>query len=96
MSYELSNGVLMNAEHPDTFEIPTEEEKAAVAVGDFVKLIFRQGGAMSERMWVQVTHIDGDKMRGRLDNMPINIESLSYNDEVLFGTEHITSLLDRP
>jgi uncharacterized protein YegJ (DUF2314 family) len=95
VSYELANGLLLHAEHPDTFEIPTEDDKAAIGVDDFVKLIFQQGGAMPERMWVLVTEVDGDKLCGTLANEPINMESLAYGDEVLFGAEHIVSVLDR-
>jgi uncharacterized protein YegJ (DUF2314 family) len=94
VSYDLANGLLLHAENPDTFEIPTEADKAAVTVNDYVKLIFQQSGAMSERMWVLVTAVDGDKLRGTLDNDPINIVSLSHGDEVLFGTEHIVAVLD--
>lgn len=95
MTYTLVNGLLAHAEHPDTFEIPSQQDKAAIQVDDYVKLIFQQGGAMPERMWVLVTEMDGDKLKGMLSNHPINIESLEHGDEVLFGTEHIVSVLDR-
>lgn len=94
MSYTLANGLLLHAENPATFEIPSEQDKSAIGHGSFVKLIFQQGGAMSERMWVMVTDVDGDKLRGMLSNDPLNIVGLDFGDEVAFGLEHVVSVLE--
>lgn len=80
-------------EHPYTFQLPTEDEIAHLAPGHVVKLIFeslpegREFGA--ERMWVTITHRDGDRFLGKLDNQPLDIPQLSPGDEVCFAAHQI-------
>src|SRR5215211_3846980 len=38
--WRLNSGVRLNRQHPDTFEIPDEEERRAAAPGVVVKLMF--------------------------------------------------------
>ena len=95
MSFTLANGLLLHADNPDTFEIPSDADKTAIRPDDFVKLIFQQGGAMSERMWVLVTNVEGDKLRGTLGNHPCNIVGLGYGDEVAFSPEHVVTIMER-
>lgn len=92
--YTLGNGVKMNAAHPDTFYIPSDADKAQLAVGDLAKLIFcpidEEEGA--ERMWVEITDIDGDDMIGRLDNEPFWMDCPSYGDTIKFRAKHIINI----
>ena len=39
-NFTFVDGVEMNRNHPDTFHIPDADEKAAIKVGDFVKIGF--------------------------------------------------------
>jgi hypothetical protein len=83
----------MARENPYTFQLPTAEEIAHLAPGHSVKLIFRSlpEGAdyAAERMWVTITHRDGEKFLGDLDNEPLDIPQLSPGDEVSFAAHQI-------
>jgi uncharacterized protein YegJ (DUF2314 family) len=94
--YTLIDGESRNAEYPDTFEIPSVEERRAVTSGDYVKLGFEYDDPSSmagERMWVEVATV-GDKLTGTLANEPIGTTDLEHGDEVGFELRHIIGLLD--
>lgn len=63
-------------------------------VGDFVKLKFTDSFG-NEYMWVEVTKVDkeNDKYEGRLDNDPIVVQCISYNDVVEFQKEDILQIV---
>lgn len=87
---ELIDGVERNREAPDTFEIPSDEEKAAVKEGMFVKLGFVLSGVdgpSAERMWVKVT---GGNI-GMLANDPV-FAPMMYGCKVEFKPENILSI----
>ncbi|MGG1263805.1 hypothetical protein [Brevibacillus laterosporus] len=50
--YTLMDGVKQNKDCPETFEIPSKQEKEKLKVGEHVKLCFEEFGQSSERMWV--------------------------------------------
>lgn len=83
-------------ETPYTTQLPTPDELAHVGAGNFVKLIFEsvpEGRSYrSERMWVLITHRDGDRFLGELDNEPIDIPQLSPGDSVCFGKHQIVGV----
>ena len=95
MTYTLENGVVMNLMHPDTFEIPSKEERHNLAVGDNVKLIFKDTSSIpSERMWVEVTgKIDEETYIGFLNNDPVVLTQLEYLDPIRFRAEHVVSII---
>jgi hypothetical protein len=89
--WEYSDGVAMNAESPDTFEIPEQRHKDHILPGDIVKLGFgsRDGG---ERMWVTITKVRGDRYWGTLDNDPVVIWGKRYGSKLRFRGKHIIAL----
>ena len=91
--YTLIDGVSRNAEHPDTFEIPSEEDRLAAKPGDFVKLGFEYEGEdfAGERMWVEIVH--WSPLRGTLANDPLG-DLLNYGDEIEFEVRHIIAVMD--
>lgn len=93
--YTLIDGWERNAEHPDTFEIPTMAEAGRVTVGDYVKLGFEYEGEefAGERMWVEVTGIGNGGFEGTLANTPLT-DLLSFGDLVKFGLCHIIATMD--
>lgn len=95
-TYTLVSGVEMHNQYPDTFWIPSEADKNAVAPGDHVQLIFASAeGDMPERMWVKCTAA-GARFTGRLDNVPFDLEGIGLGDVVEFGPEHIIQIADSP
>ena len=100
--YKLADCVEINREHPTTFEIPSDEEKSKVKVGDFVKLNFlynkqvpipNQAGhtCSAERMWVQVTGIEDGQYKGEINNTPLNTD-LQEKMVVDFELKHVCSI----
>jgi hypothetical protein len=90
--WHLGSGVRRNREHPDTFQIPAEDEREAVVPGMDVKLMFelRKGGG--DRMWVTITGVKKRKLVGRLVNLPAMIPRLMPGDEIKFKREHIIDI----
>ena len=51
--YTLLSGEALQAEYPESFELPARAERESVPVGGLVKLIFNFSEG-AERMWVHV------------------------------------------
>src|SRR5450759_4344063 len=66
------------------FSLPTDEERLSVEVGELVQAIFMQEGAISERMWIEVTSAADGAYRGKVDNIPVNMRGLKLDDPVEF------------
>lgn len=87
--YKLVDGVELNGKHPKTFQIPSEHDKANFRVDDFIKLGFIELGKPTERMWVKITERNGDSFTGTLDNVPVQLQTVKYEDVVQFEAKHI-------
>lgn len=63
-------------------------------VGNIVKLTFQFDSSNSEhpsaeRMWVQITEVNEEKFKGKLDNHPFYLHELHAGDEIDFEHKHI-------
>jgi hypothetical protein len=77
---------------PATFQLPPDEERKNLHVGDYVKLTFVDTSA--ERMWVKVTKIASPGVyRGELMNTPIAV-SLTKGTPVVFSWQHVIDISD--
>ncbi len=91
--YELEDPRPTAADSPYTFYLPPPDHIDALRPGDIAKAVFyghpkgRTYGA--ERMWVEVTGRDGDKILGTLDNQPFDMPQLSPGDPVTLLPHHI-------
>jgi hypothetical protein len=104
--WELVSGVAMNERHPDTYTIPSAEQRAAVVASDFVKLGFEisvenpdsdDGFEINgERMWVRIEGSYGPYLWGKLANHPLDGEEhgLVHGAEIVFLPEHIIDIVD--
>lgn len=93
--FSLIDGVAMNKAHPDTFEIPTTDEIAALKDGDHVKLGFkmkRKDCPSAERMWVKIVARKGGDYCGTIANSPVFVNA-EFGDLLLFERKHILSIL---
>ena len=96
MRYRLTSGVEMHEKHPDTFWIPSQEDKDSVRPGDCVKLIFSDGEGGGERMWVRVSSIVMNRnsiefLKGTLANIPYFLP-LEVGDPIEFGPDYIIAI----
>lgn len=86
----LEDGEALHSEAPETFRIPSREDRERLGPGDLVKLVFRiavDGPAAPvavERMWVVVRERVTGGYLGILDNDPF---ALAENDELWSGVE---------
>lgn len=87
--WHLGDGVESNRLHPDTFWIPSPEEKARITEGSVVKLMFHMRDGWGERMWVKVEKVTRKGYVGTLRNSPVGIPRLDYGDKVKFGPDAI-------
>ena len=72
---------------------PRSDVRAALSVGDRVKLLFGVGsGSSNERMWVEVTEVADGRYVGLLDNEPVAIADLRAGDRIAFGPEHVAAI----
>ncbi len=94
--YTLMNGEKLNAEYPDTFHIPSKDERTTRVPGDLVKLGFEveaeENGFSGERMWVKIIEAHGGLYIGILNSIPMFIDDLWPEDIVFFQPEHIISI----
>lgn len=92
--WHLTSGVERNRLHPDTFDIPTFEDKAVIEPGDVVKAMFemKKPERWGERMWVDVMKVKRRHIVGRLSNQPIGIPRLCFGDKVKVRFDHIIDI----
>lgn len=106
--WELRSGVASSENHPETFRIPSVEERSSIGVGDIVKLHFAVAAeqeddpdetvVLNERMWVIVKGTAAPYLWGVLDNVPSWSEEgddefdLKLGSEVVFLPEHILDI----
>lgn len=87
-------------ENPETFFIPSAEERKAQRVGDSVRLHFwlqdpAPAEPQAERMWVTITQEQGlfRPYKGVLESAPAVIEDLKQGMEVTFRPCHIAQTI---
>ena len=91
----LESGVENNRKWPDSFWIPSDEEKAAIVLGDHVKIGFRSRDNWGERMWFEVTKIGRRRLVGRMLNWPHGVYGINPDhDTVKFRLEHVIDIID--
>jgi predicted small lipoprotein YifL len=95
VTYQLADGEERHQEAPETFEIPAADDRASVAAGDSVKLIFEiTDGSRTqvERMWVKVTGIKEGVFEGLLNNDPYCTDELKSGEPLTFEARHIIQI----
>ncbi|QUL52730.1 DUF2185 domain-containing protein [Paenibacillus tritici] len=88
--------------HPESFFIPSRQEREAQEIGRMVRLHFMltnalEGQPRAERMWVEITGQDPvtGRYTGILTNAPGVIQSLQPGDTVEFEPRHIAQSILR-
>lgn len=87
-----------HAAFPDTFPIPSEEERRALRTGDMVKLVFvldppPEAGPNAERMWLEVRNASDDgSYDGWLTNQPVVVTALAPSALVAFEPRHVAGI----
>jgi uncharacterized protein YegJ (DUF2314 family) len=92
LRWRLDNGVKRNRQYPDTFGIPSDEEKADLVPGVAVKLMFNQSDGWAERMWVQIDKIGRCYLVGYLVNTPLGFPRLDSGRRIRFRRDHIIDI----
>lgn len=77
-TYEFVDAQDMHRNHPQTFEVPSNEDLNGISKYDFVKV-----SCNNERFWIEVTSVDGDKIKGTVSNGLF----MEGNEELVFGKE---------
>ena len=87
---KIKPGIESNREHPDSFWVPSADEKAELRPGDLVKLMWLVKRDAGERMWVRVTHRDGSRLVGSLENWPLFVR-MDPGEKIKF---HVDDIMD--
>lgn len=87
---QLVDAQQMAKAYPGTFEAPDQKELDLVKVGDSVKICINN----KERLWIEVTEINGGQLKGKIDNCPIVIEDVNFGDFISFRKENIYSIFN--
>jgi TIR domain len=103
--WELESGMAMNEQYPKRFWIPDEATRRSLRPGDIVKLMFKliypesedqdDGNVSVERMWVEITGLNGPYFVGRLRSQPATLDEwhdLDFDSQVVFLPEHVISI----
>lgn len=68
---KIESGLAMHRQYPDSFWVPSDEDKAQLRPGDGVKLLWSVKKMPGERMWVTITRRDADNLVGVLDSWAV-------------------------
>jgi hypothetical protein len=91
---KLMSGVERHRRWPDSFWIPSDEEKALITVGTEVKLMWEDRTGRGERMWVEVTSISPDgQLTGTLLNTPVWMRGMAPEASGSFRLEHVIDIM---
>jgi hypothetical protein len=90
--WHLTSGVKFNRLYPQSFWIPSAEEKRALRPGVTVKLMFDMRDGWGERMWVEIVAVKRRKLVGVLQNQPLGIPRLDHGAEIHFKYDHIIDI----
>jgi hypothetical protein len=101
--WDLVNSEEMHRRWPDTFDIPSAEDRSTVPVGAVAKLKFfhtygdpgRRDDFTGESMWVLVTETKGQGYVGTLVSRP-QVVPIPYGTEVDFESRHIIDIIVEP
>ncbi len=75
--------------HPDTFDVPDQNDLRELKIGDSVKVC-----AFRERFWAEITAIEGYKITARVDNILLT-NVIKYNETIEFESRHIYDILKK-
>ncbi|MDE4297126.1 hypothetical protein PXK56_18235 [Phaeobacter gallaeciensis] len=96
VTVSLINGVERSTAHPTTFEVPNEEDRETIQVGDHVKIGLESAAAGGERFWVRITEVrieqDQFLYAGAVDNDLI-IYDIPLGEILEFDPEHVLSII---
>lgn len=91
----LENCVDRHGEHPDTFEIPDEQDRNSLNPGDYAKVIVLVTGnddCKGERVWIEIKEKRNNTYIGVIANRPMRFKG-TLGDEIEFGPENICNVL---
>ena len=101
--WTLDNAESRHAESPDTFHIPSREERTGLQVGQMVQLLFLFLNAEPdgspiidcEKMWVTIQGVAGGRYWGQLESLPHTSTAPAPLDRIEFGPEHAGAVFIR-
>jgi hypothetical protein len=98
--WELDNAEELHSRNPNTFHIPSREERTTLEIGARVKLVFlflieRNGRPLiqGERMWCMIQEVSNGRYTGVLESVPATSRAIRTGARIEFGPEHIAAVL---
>tara|TARA_R110002126_G_scaffold203064_3_gene350382 strand:- start:1473 stop:1793 length:321 start_codon:yes stop_codon:yes gene_type:complete len=85
--YESAQG--MATMHPDTFEVSTIGKlMRVIEPGVYAKVCITSGDIGGERIWTEVTKVDGNDIEATLANDPFALDA-KHGDPMKFQMQHV-------
>jgi hypothetical protein len=91
MTFLLEDCEALNAQHPDSFEIPSITERLTLKPGQHAKVMAVSPEGV-ERIWVQITERLNGLYIGTLANQPIYM-GLDHGAPITFEPRHVMDVL---
>ena len=88
---EFSNAQLLKDRSPEIFYAPEIEDlRTNAKPGDFVKVCGngKPGEYSAERIWIEITHLDGDTIAGTVSSDPVD-HPLKYGDSISVNIDEV-------
>jgi hypothetical protein len=88
---DFTNAQEMRLKHPETFHAPSKEDLDNLKPNNFIKI-----GVCGERFWVQVKEVNGNEIKGVVDNDLIHSDEHGYycNDTINVQKQHVMNILE--
>jgi hypothetical protein len=99
-AWELASAEERHAQYPDSFSIPSREERESLKRGDWVQLLFLLRGekkgktfVQCEKMWVNIHEVRSGEYRGNLESKPATSQVLRPGSNVTFEPQHVCTVM---
>jgi hypothetical protein len=89
--FNFVDAVQMNKKYPNTFQLPLRKDILKLEAGNYVKICHNE-----ERFWVIVKEIDGDKIKGIVNNDLVCEQPFKCDDTIEFEKRHIYQVAMEP
>jgi len=84
-------GICANCSNQRRNEFQEKYPECNLKLGDYVKIAVKDRDQV-EHMWFIVQSVDGNKIIGQLDNIPVLVTNISLGDEYGFAYKNVEQL----
>ncbi len=92
--WHIVNAEEQHARQPETFELPTLEQRRKLEPNDQAKVIFVGPTGSSERIWLSIVAVkEGPVYEGFVANEPVAADLPEYGKDITFLPVHVVDIV---